>query len=205
MFEKIKNTILDFFIGSEDISKEMMDSIENENDFRNMQRDCLKIKDVEPHDEITLRDFNIDPNKKTIVMIDDYAGITNTADIIINTSKDLNIDDYNIIKFWGIKAGKELLFWLEKNPEITIDIAIIDMLINGIDGVDIIYKMLKYSPNVRYKFYTGVDLEGNEYKYNKARAKYLEFIGDDFLDKVVLKSKSFKDVIAPSLYTLIKG
>ena len=206
--KNLYNSFLDFLLNlfsEEDIANNMMESVRQENNYKTMDKKYLEIKDISPTDEITLREFDIDKNKQTILIIDDYIGITNTANIIITTSDDLHLDDYNIIKFWGIKAGKELLLYLEKNPDIKIDVAIIDMLINGIDGVDIVYKMIKNSPDVRYMFYTGVDLEGNEYKYNKARAKYVKFLGDNFLDKIVLKSKSFKDVIAPSLYKLIKG
>ncbi len=196
--------IYDYIFSNDALAEEMIKSIETENDYSTMDDSKLFIQDVKNLD-IEIPTFNINPNKQTILIIDDYPGITNTPNIIINTYDDLNINDYNILKFYGIHAGKILLSWLEQNKDVKIDMAIIDMLINGIDGVDILYKIQSTNPDVRYVFYTGVYLDGGEYKYNKARAKYNKFIKGEFLDNIILKSQNFELEIAPAMYEFIKG
>lgn len=191
---------------NDNIAEEMFKSVQNENNYINMNKEELKLNHYYDKETTPLRTFDINPNKKTILIIDDYIGIMKTPEIIIRTSKDLKLEDYNIIKFYGISAGKELLCWVDNNPNTKVDIGIIDILINGIDGVDIVTKILEHSPDMRFNFYSGIDIDSNEYKANKARAKFLKFLPKyNFLDVLILKSNSYKDVIAPSIYNLIKG
>lgn len=195
-----------YLFSDDNIAEQILESVQSENSYKYMDYSELEINQKYNKETTALKEFNLDPNKTTILIVDDYIGIMKTPEMIIQTSEDLNLKDYNIMKFWGINSGKEVLYYLDENPDTKIDIGIIDILINGLDGVDIVHKIKESNPDLRFMFYSGIDIESNEYKANKARAKFKKFLPEyNFLDKIILKSSSFKDVIAPSMYKLIKG
>ena len=149
---------------------------------------------------------NYDPKKKTILTIDDSEGITKTPFYIIENIDEFNTNDWNFIRFYNNEGGKLLIKWLKENSSIKIDVALIDLLINGVDGIDVLNAIKEVNPNVKYAFYTGVNLSGNEYRYNKARAKYNKYFEDDgyFEDKCILKADNFQKVILKQIINLLR-
>lgn len=188
---------------SDVITDEIIDNIINENKHLPPQK--LTIETYKPeYENLELKHFDIDKNKKTIFVIDDYQGIINTPNLIMDANG-LDENNYNFIKFSGLNSGKEFLLWLEHNKDVKIDKGIIDLLINGIDGVDLVYNIKKFNPDFEYIFFTGIDVQSSEYKYNKAKQKFERYIKDDnFVDKLVLKSESFKDIIVPKILEFLK-
>ena len=85
---------------------------------------------------------NYNPNKKTIIIIDDSKGIISVIEDFlkeVELNKDINLNDYNILTFYDKYAPfvlKETLETLSENYNIKIDYAIIDIVLPGKIRVD---------------------------------------------------------------------
>ena len=149
----------------------------------------------------------IDPNKDTILLIDDNEGLLSFLkdDFEYYVEQGyLKPDEKNIL----IISGQLAAFYLERlyeelGDELKITDAIIDITLGGVmakdgkhvkyNGVDIFEMIYKHNPNLRFIFYTGNNL--NPYiKSNRLLIeKFKGIYKDDIMNYVLFKTSMNMD------------
>lgn len=143
---------------------------------------------------------NYDKNKKNILIIDDSRGIVSVIEDFINEvqrNKSINLSEYNILTFYGKYSSFVLEKTLNVLSPITIDYAIIDIVLPGkikrnnetvkMDGIDIsILLNSQYNCN-NFCFFTGnVVSEHIEY-INEKVVKFSDFFNTDIRNYIIFK------------------
>jgi len=86
---------------------------------------------------------------RNILVVDDEPSIVMTIEMLLE-------DDYNVKSFDTKACGKQVLEWMN-TPTAKVDFAILDLLINGISGIDIAEKVIEKFGDVGIIFLTGCD------------------------------------------------
>jgi DNA-binding NtrC family response regulator len=126
--------------------------------------------------------------KKTILVVDDIALVTDSLSLLLE-------DDYNAVIFTTPACGKYVLEWLDGG--VHLDFAILDILINGVSGVDIAQKILKLKPTCPILFITGC---------SELNAKYKEALAlVEKYDHVYMYRKPYDDAVNLPLPTYLEA
>jgi len=146
---------------------------------------------------------NYDPNKKTILLIDDNFGIISfLEDDIKHIFKkyNLNEEEYNIITFSSQDAAIKTIFLTLNEKDFKVDYAIIDLTYGAIiktdngnvkfNGVDVLCYLYKKNPNIKFIFYTGNALNKSIKTINDMIDKFKKCYGKD-LDEFVINKNQF--------------
>lgn len=164
-----------------------------------------------------------DRNKKNIVIIDDSRGIVSVIeDFLKELEKDgINLEDYNILTFYDKYAPFVLKKTLEFLEPISIDFAIIDIVLPGkinnnnkyerMDGIDIAI-LLNSKYNCRNAcFFTGnVVSEHVSYIKDKIQ-KFENYFDNNIVDNIIFKGdndgaetiESFRKLLSEEAFTLV--
>lgn len=150
---------------------------------------------------------NYDPNKQTILIVDDYEGIitlfNSTFKDMEDRYTDFHLSDYNYITVSSIYAGYRVLKYMADRK---VDYLITDVTFGGkirgdneteiVDGIDLVIELRKVNPDLKYVVFTGhvvgpksyLDPKHFAYKmynYNKDTLYNKVFMKDDIdLDRV---------------------
>jgi len=91
--------------------------------------------------------------KKTILIVDDEETVTRSLSMLLG-------DEYEVKSFTTHTCGIDSLKWLEEN---NVDYAIVDLLINGVSGIDITNVLQKKDKKARIMIITGCSTDSKEY------------------------------------------
>jgi len=131
--------------------------------------------------------------QKRIMVVDDEETVVRALKMILE-------DEYEVKPFTTVACGYESLEWLKDND---IDYAILDVLINGVSGIDIAHTLIKkYSMNIPIMFITGCATDSLEYdKAIKMSQQYknIKLCSKPFDEKGIKYSKRIKDDIKLSM------
>jgi CheY-like chemotaxis protein len=191
----------------------------------------LDIKEIEQYGVDLL---NYDPNKKSILIVDDNIGITNMIedDLEILNDKhecDFKIQDFNILIFTTKNAIFNLRNVIKTHNITNIVFGIFDINIGGAvhtdkygniiyDGIDGYYFAQKLNTDMKHIFLTANNLKTHINKISVAKEKYKWISGEDLKDnddvekgeipnvlyKTVITPKKRQDVICSILKTIKK-
>lgn len=142
-------------------------------------------------------DIFINPNKETIVIIDDNEGICSfLKDDFLNILGD-DYKNYNILTFHSTMAAYNLISCLEKN-NIQVKYAIIDLFLNGVfktyeknirlTGVDVFEYLYKKFNIKNYLFYTGNQLNSEVKTIKNILDQYKKLTDDNLENKTIFKT-----------------
>jgi len=139
---------------------------------------------------------NFDPNKDSILIVDDNPGIIS---FLLDDLEEIGgLDDYNIITFDTNYAAYQFEATQQGYGGLNIKYALIDLTLGGTlptdngpikyTGVDIFQQITIFNPEVKVLFYTGNSL--NEYvRTSKAMIdQFKELTGKDIKDFVLFKT-----------------
>jgi hypothetical protein len=149
-----------------------------------------------------VEEINIDPNKDTIVLLDDNAGVLSFLIDDLKLLKKKGIFDYtkyNVLTFDSKFAAFKLRSALYTRQNMNIKFAIFDITIGGtlftesgenicLDGVDCFTDVSKYYDDFKYIFYTGNKLNTYINKNQEIVDKFKNFTGDDIEDHILYKT-----------------
>jgi response regulator RpfG family c-di-GMP phosphodiesterase len=127
--------------------------------------------------------------KKKVLIVDDEDTVTKALGMLLE-------DDYDVTLFTTHECGKNTLKWLEEGN--IPDYAILDILINGVSGVDIANSLLKKSAfTTPIMFITGCANGSPEYNKAKTMAETfksnINFCEKPYDENGVKYSKRIKD------------
>lgn len=137
--------------------------------------------------------------KKKVLIVDDEDTVTKALGMLLE-------DDYDVTLFTTHECGKNTLKWLEDGN--LPDYAILDILINGVSGVDIASSLLKKSEfSTPIMFITGCANGSPEYSKAKTMAdtfkSNISFCEKPYDENGVKYSKRIKDDLK-KVFTEIK-
>lgn len=151
---------------------------------------------------------NLDPNKETILILDDNAGVISFLIDDFNSIKErkngFDFEQYNILKLDTKLAAFKLRALLYGNDKIRIKYAILDITLGGtlfdkegmnitLDGVDSLLDIIQFNKDVRYFFYTGNKLNPYIKKNEEIIKKYREQLGKDIDENILFKTSLSRD------------
>lgn len=140
------------------------------------------------------KEEDLDPNKKTILFVDDYIEMST---LLKNTIRDMNdefdIDIesmYNVVFAIGDNCGKDSLTFIENH---RVDYAILDITlreiikktINGkstygaVNGIDIGIEIRERYSDCKLLFLTAHNLDTKNDKFHMLHKKFYDYFGDD--------------------------
>lgn len=154
-----------------------------------------------------------DPNKKTILIMDDFEGIISIVlddfDII---SKIYGLDiktDFNILCSTGNFAAFDVMNFLDKSSK-KIDFAILDITLGGmdvrdneiieLDGVDVAFKLQDRNPDFKVLFCTGHNITKKNPNVREIMVKWEQKTNSSLSKYTVLKTSDR----VPDFYNLLK-
>lgn len=159
-------------------------------------------KDVDSYLCNYIKTYDIDLNKKCIILLDDNEGVVSfLKDDLkeLSNSGVFNIDEFNIVEFTTEHAGFYLLAFLKTHPNVDIAFGIFDISLGGgvfdkykgnivLDGVDCFIETYNNNNAIKFLFFTGNKL--NEYiKKNKEIVnKFKKFHKDDIRKYILFKT-----------------
>jgi len=96
-------------------------------------------------------------DKKKVLIVDDEETVTKSLAMLLN-------DEYDVKAFTTHTCGVDSLKWLQEN---NVDYAIVDLLINGVSGIDITNALLQKEKRARIMIITGCSTDSKEYERAK--------------------------------------
>jgi hypothetical protein len=153
--------------------------------------------------DVNIPIINIDPSKKTLLIIDDSAGAVSFIQDDINhlhLQGNININDYNVLILTEKMCAFKLEGLLKKHKDLLIDYAIIDITLNGTsynnetgryikyNGVDVFEMIYNTNPNIEFTFYTGNKMNKHIKTNQKLMSKFKSIYGGDLVDHIIFKT-----------------
>ncbi len=144
-----------------------------------------------------------DPNKKTILIMDDREEIISSVldDLAaLDNTNNFFLEDYNILTVSSKMAGFSVLDILEKAPKIEINFALLDVILGGkknidgkrkmVDGVDVAIAIWEKFPNADILFFSGCIIETNDDPFS-FKNKFDKYTDDDMNNYLMPKDITF--------------
>ena len=145
-----------------------------------------------------------DPNKKTILIMDDREEIISSVldDLAaLDNTNNFFLEDYNILTVSSKMAGFSVLDILEKAPKIEINFALLDVILGGkknidgkrkmVDGVDVALAIWEKFPNADILFFSGCIIETNDDPFS-FKNKFDKYTDDDMNNYLMPKDITFE-------------
>lgn len=145
-----------------------------------------------------------DPNKKTILIMDDREEIISSVldDLAaLDNTNNFFLEDYNILTVSSKMAGFSVLDILEKAPKIEINFALLDVILGGkknidgkrkmVDGVDVAIAIWEKFPNADILFFSGCIIETNDDPFS-FKNKFDKYTDDDMNNYLMPKDITFE-------------
>lgn len=145
-----------------------------------------------------------DPNKKTILIMDDREEIISSVldDLAaLDNTNNFFLEDYNILTVSSKMAGFSVLDILEKAPKIEINFALLDVILGGkknidgkrkmVDGVDVAIAIWEKFPNADILFFSGCIIETNDDPFS-FKNKFDKYTDDDMNNYLIPKDITFE-------------
>lgn len=192
MFDFLKN------IFNRKTNQEVYPNVRDEVDYDFLNGDLNRVL---LNGETFNRDL-LDPNKKTLLIVDDYIEMTT---LFKNTIQEIEDDyefdiekEFNIVMIIGDDCGKDSLKFIES---FSVDYAILDITlreivqkkINGrnsfgaIDGIDIGIEILERYPECKLIFLTAHNLDTTNNKFTSLHEKYRQYLNGELVDHYINK------------------
>ena len=159
----------------------------------------LTAKDKE-YIEKVLKEWNIkkNNNKPTLLIVDDNEGLISLIEDILETSEYAN--KLNVLKISSIYAGFIFSLIQEKDKDLKIDYAIIDLSYGGVlhhekygniryEGISVFENVYKKNKDLKFFFYTGNNLNPYVYSSKKILDHFNSITNKDLKDYVVYKNQ----------------
>lgn len=149
-----------------------------------------------------------DPNKKTILIMDDREEIISSVldDLAaLDNTNNFFLEDYNILTVSSKMAGFSVLDILEKAPKIEINFALLDVILGGkknidgkrkmVDGVDVAIAIWEKFPNADILFFSGCIIETNDDPFS-FKNKFDKYTDDDMNNYLMPKDITFEQELS---------
>jgi hypothetical protein len=149
-----------------------------------------------------------DPNKKTILIMDDREEIISSVldDLAaLDNTNNFFLEDYNILTVSSKMAGFSVLDILEKAPKIEINFALLDVILGGkknidgkrkmVDGVDVALAIWEKFPNADILFFSGCIIETNDDPFS-FKNKFDKYTDDDMNNYLMPKDITFEQELS---------
>jgi len=154
------------------------------------------------HEILDECELKIDPNKESILLLDDNSGVISfLMDDFNSIKKNGGFDHtkYNVLKLDTKLAAFKLRALLYSNKKLRIKYAILDITLGGtlysnegrnitLDGVDSLLDILEVHPDVKYFFYTGNKLNPYIKKNEEIISKFSKKLDGNINDKILFKT-----------------
>lgn len=149
-----------------------------------------------------LHKVDIDPNKETILLMDDNSGVISfLVDDLRSLQKKGLFDytEYNLLTIDTKLASFKLRALIKSKQKLNIKYAIYDITLGGtlfndegmnitLDGVDSFIDVQQVYPNTKYLFYTGNKLNPYIKKNEETITKFKNFTGENIEKHILFKT-----------------
>ena len=123
---------------------------------------------------------------KKVIFVDDESLIVQSFSQLIEMEE--VEDKVSVETFTSKSCGKDTLKWVESNKP---DIAVFDLILNGVSGIDIANKIMRDYPECKIIFLTGCEgtsgsvLKVNEMMEKKPDLMYYNKLDDNWYEEIV--------------------
>jgi CheY-like chemotaxis protein len=90
-----------------------------------------------------------------VLIVDDEPTIVKTLTLLLE-------DDYDVVGFETHQGGKKSIDWIREGNKV--DYAILDILINGVTGIDIAKEIISNIGEIPMVFLTGCDMKSEAFE-----------------------------------------
>lgn len=198
LIRKIKNTF-NITVEEDELTEDALfdDMLEDNN-----EHPIVKCEQV--YKDLDLHEF--DPDKDTILIIDDNEGMVSFLEDDMEFLEEkgiVDLEEVNILGISGLHAAFTFEMLLEKYDCLNIKWAIIDITLGGskmtpqgnlkYSGVDVFRMIHENNPEVVFFFYTGNSLNPYIHANKALMRQFKEITGEGIMDHVLFKTSMDMD------------